>query len=82
MILCTYCKSLDTQCSPAVSVPLRKYPHLQKKDFYTIITTTPSPFIFIVNIKGKRQCIGAHFGSRGKAISTVSQRESEAAFIL
>ncbi len=66
------------QCSP-----LRKHsPISPKKDFYTIITTAPSPFIFIVNIKGKRQCIRAHFGSRGEAISTVAQRESKTAFIL
>lgn len=61
-----------------VLLSINIHKHFRKK-FYTIITTAPSPFIFIVNIKGS---IRAHFGSRGEAISTVSQQESEAAFIL
>lgn len=66
-----------------LSVCLRKHSQTSpKKDFYTIITTAPSPFIFIVNIKGTRQGIRAHFDSRGEAISTVSQQESKTAFIL
>lgn len=79
-----YLNLSGTRCSPAVSVPLHKHSQTsqKKKDFYTIITTAPSPFIFIVYIKGKKECIRAHFGSRGEAISTVSQRESKTSFIL
>lgn len=70
-----------TECYNSVQLNLLVVPlllvffsiNISKKYFYTIIPTAPSPFIFIVNIKGKRQCIRDYFGSRGEAISTVSQ---------